>query len=273
MDQPHSSNLDAIAAEAFDALTNTRQISPFSARPGRLTVEDAYRVTPLVRKLYEASGAIPIGRKIGFTNRGIWEQYNVYAPVWGHVFDRSLHDLASYDTLSLAGFSEPLIEPEIVLGLGDAPTAGMDEIELLSCIDWVALGFEVVQSVYPGWKIAAADAIAANGMHGALLVGPHYPVAPQFADWQRTLPTFGIALSCNGTVIDQGVGANVLDGPLSALRHLVELLANDPHNPPLTAGEFITTGTLTKAMPIAANETWTATPSGIALEPVTLRFA
>jgi len=49
-----------------------------------------------------------------------------------------------------------------------------------------------------------------------------------------------------------GGGAFVLDSPLLALRHLVELLAADPHNPPLSAGEIISTGTLTLAMPVRA---------------------
>lgn len=39
----------------------------------------------------------------------------------------------------------------------------MDEIELSACIDWVALGYEIVQSMYPGWQFAAADTIAAGG--------------------------------------------------------------------------------------------------------------
>jgi len=38
------------------------------------------------------------------------------------------------------------------------------------------------------------------------------------------------------------------------------------------AGEIVTTGTLTKAMPIAPGETWTATPKGIGLDAVRLRF-
>ena len=62
---------------------------------GGLSVDDAYRVTPLVRQLYEAGGAKVIGRKIGFTNRTIWPEYGVYAPIWGYVFDRSVHDLAA----------------------------------------------------------------------------------------------------------------------------------------------------------------------------------
>ena len=104
-----------------------------------------------------------IGRKIGFTNRTIWPEYGVYAPIWGYVFDRSLYDLTALDTLPLASFSEPRIEPEIVFGLSAAPSAQMDETALSSCIEWVALGFEIVQSIFPGWKFSAADTIAANG--------------------------------------------------------------------------------------------------------------
>jgi 2-oxo-3-hexenedioate decarboxylase len=59
---------------------------------------------------------------------------------------------------------------------------------------------------------------------------------------------------------------------LLALRHLVELLAEDLHNPPLQAGEIISTGTLTLAMPVRAGETWTTKASGIPLDGPTLQF-
>ena len=264
--------LDAIATEAYGALEQTRQIPPFSSRPGGLSVDDAYRVTPRVRKMFEAGGAKVLGRKIGFTNRTIWQQYNVYAPIWGYAFDRTVHDLATTPTLSLRHLSEPRIEPEIMFGLGKAPSAGMGGAALCACIDWVALGYEIVQSIYPGWQFAAADTIAAGGLHGALLIGPRQPFAPHATEWVSALHDFKIDLCCDGRLIDQGHAGNVLEGPLSALRHLVELLGSDPVNPPLAAGEIISTGTLTKAMPVAAGETWTAKPSGIALEGVTIRF-
>jgi 2-oxo-3-hexenedioate decarboxylase len=54
----------------------------------------------------------------------------------------------------------------------------MDETALSSCIAWIALGFEIVQSIYPGWKFSAADTVAANGVQGALLIGPRHPFAP-----------------------------------------------------------------------------------------------
>src|SRR3982074_1209971 len=272
MDQGESANtLKAIAAEVFAPLANARQILPFSSRPPGLSVDDAYRVTPLVRQMYEAGGANALERKIGFTNRTIWAQYGVYAPIWGYVFDRSVHDLATVGALQLAPFFEPRIEPEIVFGLAAAPSADMDEIALSSCIAWVALGFEIVQSIYPGWKFSAADTIAANGVHGALLMCRRQPYPPRAAEWQRTLSNFMIDLNCDGRLVDRGEARNVLGGPLLALRHLIELLANSPGNPPLAAGELVSTGTLTKAMPVVAGEAWTAMPTGVALDAIRLR--
>jgi len=275
MDQgKDAEDLKSVATEAFGALCGARQIPPFSLRSADgFSVDDAYRVMPLVRQMYEAGGAKAMGRKIGFTNRTIWAEYGVYAPIWGHVFDRTVHDLADVEALPLAPFSEPRIEPEIVFGLSDAPSPDMDETALSSCIAWVALGFEIVQSIYPGWKFSAADTIAANGVHGALLIGSRHPFPAHRAEWQRTLSAFAIDLSCDGRLIDRGNSGNVLDGPLSALRHLAGLLASDPGNPPLGAGEIISTGTLTKAMPVAAGEVWSAAPNGIALDAIRLRFA
>src|SRR5258707_15076593 len=123
MDQRQSAEaLKAIAAEAFAALGNAGQISPFSSRPQGLSVDNAYRVTPLVRQMYEAGGAKALGRKIGFTNRTIWQQYGVFAPIWGYVFDCTVHALAAVETLLLDLFSESRIEPEIVLALPPAPS-------------------------------------------------------------------------------------------------------------------------------------------------------
>jgi 2-oxo-3-hexenedioate decarboxylase len=148
----------------------------------------------------------------------------------------------------------------------------MNEAALLDCIEWVTLGYEIVQSIFPGWKFAAADTVAANGVHGALLIGPRHVIARRKTQWQRELANFGVELFCNGKLSQRGGGALVLDSPLLALRHLVELLANDSHNPPLHAGDLISTGTLTLAMPVSAGETWTTKVAGIPLEEISLYF-
>lgn len=272
--------IKAIAAEIVTSLGSHQPIAPFASRPGGLTLDDAYRVTPLLRAAFEARGEKILGRKIGFTNRTIWAQYGVYAPIWGYVTDATVQELSSPSPpwgeregrARMADFTEPRIEPEIIFGLKSTPAPDMDESALLDCIEWVSLGYEIVQSLFPSWKFAPADTVAANALHGALFVGHHHAVAPRKAEWLRELATFQADLYCNGKLIDRGGGAAVLDSPLSALRHLVTMLAKDAHNPPIAAGEIISTGTLTKAMPIAPGEIWTTKVSGIPFEEISLRF-
>jgi 2-oxo-3-hexenedioate decarboxylase len=266
--------LKAIATEAFAALETGHQIPPFSARISAFDLDDAYRVTAAIRQMREIRGEMPVGRKIGFTNRTIWAEYNVYAPIWGYVYNRTVHNLAEIgNTFSLTGFAEPRIEPEIAFKLALAPVPGMDETALLACVDWVGHAFEIVQSIFPGWKFSAADTVAAFGLHGALLIGPRHPIAAHAEDLSRTLSTFEIDLKRGGTVVDHGRAANVLGGPLSALRYLVDILARDQVNPPLATGEIVTTGTLTRALPVSAGETWTTELTGVALDGIRVRFA
>src|SRR5919107_1438888 len=227
-------SVQMVAAEAFDLLDTGRQVAPFSSRLEQFDLDDAYRVTAAVRQLRETRGEISLGRKIGFTNRTIWDEYQIGAPMWGYIYDRTVHDLADVGpTVSLAGLAEPRIEPEIIFGLAAAPAPGMDERALLECVDWVAHGFELVQSIFPRWEFTLPDTVAAYGLHGKLLIGPRHSLAEQGDDWLGNLSTFGIELKRDGTVVDQGRASNVLGGPLSALRHLVGVLASDTVNPPL----------------------------------------
>lgn len=263
----------SVATEALSVLGEGRLITPFSSRHATFGLDDAYRVTPVVRQMREARGETVLGRKIGFTNRNIWPQYGVYAPIWGYVYDRTVFNLKdATGGFSLAQLVQPRIEPEIVFGMSAVPDAGMDERELLSCIDWVAHGYEIVQSIYPDWKFAAPDTVAAFGLHGALLIGDRHPVSRSTDQWLQILTNFDVTLTC-GTVVERGHARDVLDGPLSALRHLVGLLANDDHNPQLAAGEIVTTGTLTSAMPVKPGEVWTTELSGIPLRGINIRFS
>src|SRR5687768_6834670 len=221
-------DIPVIAAEAFGVLDTGRQIAPFSSRLPAFSLDDAYRVTAAVRRLRETRGERPIGRKIGFTNRTTWPDY---APMWGYVYDRTVHDLADlWHTFSLEDLAEPRIEPEIVFRLAATPMPGMDERALLGCIDGVAHGLELVQSIYPGWAFTAPDAVAAFDVHGALLLGPWHSVTAN-EEWEQALSTFTVDLLRDGVVVDRGHASNVLGGPLSALRHFVELLTQDSVNP------------------------------------------
>ena len=253
-----------IAESVQAAAATRRQIAPFAD----LTLAGAYRVAARVRDARLASGERVVGRKIGFTNRGIWEEYDVHAPIWGYVWDRTLHDLA--EPARAAAFVQPRIEPEIVFGLAAPVVAGMKLAEIAAAIGWVAHGFEIVHSLYPGWRFSAADTVAALGLHGGLWIGARRPLA---ADDAGRLESFAIRLMRDGVEVDRGQGRNVLDGPLQALRHLAQTLAGDAEHTPLGAGEIVTTGTLTRAFPIAPGEVWTTALSGLDLPGARLAVA
>ncbi|MCJ2012845.1 2-keto-4-pentenoate hydratase [Methylobacterium sp. J-076] len=252
-----------LARTILAAHEHRRQIAPPSSWMPGFDLPAAYRVAGEVRRLREARGERPVGRKIGFTNTTIWGEYGVDGPIWGTVYDTTLIEGAPLPApLSLAAFVEPRIEPEIILGLGRAPEAGMDRRALFGCVAWVSLGFEIVQSLFAGWRFAAPDTVAAFGLHGCLMPGARIPVAPgREEEWLARLSGLTLTLTCDGEVADLGAAANVLrGGPLAALDHLVTMLANNPGEAALAPGEVISTGTLTRALPISPGQTWEAVP-------------
>ena len=87
------------------------------------------------------------------------------------------------------------------------------------------------------------------------------------------LPAFSLTLRRNGSVVETGVGANVLDSPANALVHLREVLASQPLFPTLAAGEIVTTGTVTDAWPVAQGETWTSDYGTLPVRGLTLTMA
>ncbi len=169
---------------------------------------------------------------------------------------------------------QPRIEPEVVFKLKAAVPPTNDQQAVLACIDWVAPGFEIVQSHFPDWKFEAADCTAAFGLHGALVVGTPIALTERNrAAIAAALPTFTLTLRRGRTIVDRGVGANVLGSPALALVHLARVLATQPQFPPLEGGEIVTTGTVTDAWPVAAGETWASDYGALGLGGVTLTFS
>jgi 2-keto-4-pentenoate hydratase len=265
-------NTDVIATELIAALDGNTLIEPITSRDPGFDADTAYLVSAEILRRRRARGESPVGRKIGFTNRTIWSEYGVSSPIWAHVYDSTVTYLDEpAGRLAIGHLAQPRIEPEIVLHFKSAPRATADERELLSHIDWIAHGYEIVQSHFPNWKFRAADTIAGFGLHGALAVGPTRPIE-SLGDVIRTLGTFTITLSNNGTVEAEGGGRNVLGSPLLAAAHLLQVLKHQQRFEPIQAGELVTTGTLTAPPLIHSGETWTTELSGIELPGLHLRL-
>ncbi len=260
-----------MADEMMALLGSGQQIGPFSTRSVGIDLDLAYQVASRICELRRARGERSIGRKIGFTNRSVWTGYGISGPIWGYLYDTTVHDVERLQyRFVLPLMPEPRIEPEIVFHLYRAPCPGMTDDDLLGCIDWVAHGFEVVYSVFPGWVFTAADAVVACGVHGALLLGEKRPINGDHAQWLAALGSFEIDLIGNASASRSGHATNVLGGPLRALRFLVDELAARPGVEQLRPGELITTGTLTEAMSICSGETWRTELKGISLPDLRL---
>ena len=273
---PTTAELKAIAHQVKTAQDQGQFLTQITAQTNGFDVPSAYAVADLVHAMRLAEGARVVGRKIGFTNPAMWPQYGVSDPVWAHLYDTTvtyLPDTSNTPAIcSLRGFVQPKIEPEIIFHFHSAPPPGGDITAVLACIDWVAHGFEMVQSHYPGWKFQAPDAIADWGMHGRLLVGKPQAVDTLGADLQEALAAFTLALSCDGKLRETGKGANVLGNPLQAVVHLIKVLASQLPHQSLQAGELVTTGTVTSAYSVQAGQIWQTDVKGIALPGLSVAF-
>jgi len=268
-------DLASIAARLMAAQDSATTLPPITADAPDFSVGDGYAVMAEIARRRQQQGWRIVGRKIGFTNRTIWPRYGVYQPNWAYLWANTVQFAPNGQaSLPLDRLVEPRIEPEVVFRLR-APVAPADDAEkMLSATEWIAAGFEIVQSHFPNWKFAAADTTAACALHGALVVGA--PLAVTEANRARiaaALPAFALTLRRGADVIDRGSGANVLDSPALALAHLAKLLAGQPQFPPLAAGEIVTTGTLTDAWPVKPGETWSADYGALGIAGLTLHFS
>ena len=259
-----------------DALLETQGVG--LERPsemGHFTLGDAYRVAHRLYHAQLARGERLAGRKVGLSNRAAWPRLGLTDIVWGYLFGASVLEAKdNHARLELAGLEQPRLEPEIVFGLRSAPPADAAPEELMKAVEWLALGFEVVQCPYPDWQFAPADLVATFGFHGALVVGKKLLVSEEnAAELARALPACLATLRRGDEVVAEGGGANVLGSPLEALAHLARLTQIDEAAPPLAAGEWVSSGTLTAAPDIRAGETYSASVTGLPLPELTLELA
>jgi 2-oxo-3-hexenedioate decarboxylase len=225
-----------------------------------------------------ARGERPVGYKIGFTNRSIWPLYGVFQPIWAPVWNSTLHvveaggdgESAPID-VDLSRFAQPRLEPEIVIGLRATPREATPEA-VCEAAEWFAHGFEIVQCPYPEWRFTAAEAVAAQSLHGRLLLGPRRPLR-SLGDRPRQiverLASLEVDLCRDGASVARGRGSAALDGPLQAIAHLAHELALRGHS--IEPGSLVTTGTLTDAQPLFVGQRWTTRIEGVELPGLGIR--
>jgi 2-keto-4-pentenoate hydratase len=174
-------------------------------------------------------------------------------------------------TVSISKMYAPKIEPEIVFKLRSELPADADAAGVLGAVEWIALGFEIIDCVYPDWKITPADFVASYGLHAGLVVGtPMRVSADRIPSLVEQLASFTVSMQKNSAVVALGAGKNSLKSPALCLAELSSATAKA--GAALSAGAVISSGTLTEAQLVAVDETYTAVVEGLALAPLTARI-
>lgn len=266
---------NALARELMAAYASRRTISVLpSARGAAFDLSAAYAVEAELVRLRHAGGHTTVGRKVGFANKALWRLLGLDTVVWAHMYDDTVHFAKeNAATLPLARMYSPKIEPEIVFKMKQPLRNNVSgPVMVLEAVEWLALGFEIIDCVYADWQFQPTDFVASFGLHAALIVGEPRRVAPQSIPLLvDQLPRFKVRLLKDGQLADEGSGRNVLRSPALCLGELASAIERQSGAAPLAADELVSSGTLTESQPIASGETWSVVVDGLDLPALTVR--
>lgn len=267
----------ALSPETFvNDLLETQGVgmTPPSQQDPELTLKRAYDLAFAVADRQIAAGNVLKGRKIGISNPASWAAMKLENVVWGYMFEHTVHPiLHNHSKLPIGALHAPKAELELVFKLKDRPLPVRDPLELLAAVEWLAVGFEIVDCPYPNWQFTPADLVATFGFHAALVIGDCVEPDPLLLEQlSEQIGAVNAKLTKNGNEVATGSGKNVVGHPLLALAHLSEAIDAHPDAPALQAGEIISTGTMTPPEAVAPGDTITGELTGIGLPPLTVEL-
>ena len=263
-----------IAQELIDAYACGELLpQALSSREG-FDLSAAYAVEAELAKRRRASGRTVVGRKVAFANHAVLEKLKLETVAWASMYDDTVQQANAVDVTPVPFTYAPKLEPEIVFKLrSPVPGDFTDPAAVISAVEWLSLGYEIVDCPFPEWQFQPPDLVAAFGFHAGLVLGaPTMVTSANAASLARQLAEFKLKLFKNDKLIEEGGGRNVLRNPALCLGELAAAIQRSPWAEPLRAGELISTGSLTTPMLIAPGETWRAEPEGLDVAPLVMKL-
>ena len=264
----------AIAREMLHAFSTGNTVPALPSSQG-VDLAGGYVVEAEFARLRRQSGRETVGLKVGFANKAVLRALKLETIVWAHMYEDTVHyapgDAAE---LVLPPHRAPKIEPEIVFKLKQPiPSGGLDGAAVLQHVEWLAIGFEIIDCPFPNWEFKPPDFVAAFGLHLALVVGQPLPVEPDgIAALADALASFKLRVSRNDEFVEQGSGRNSLRSPALCLAELAGAVLRETPQDPLAAGSLVSSGTLTTGHRIQRGETWSVAAEGLPVPGLSLRL-
>lgn len=226
-----------------------KQIGLLSLDYPEMSMSDAYAVqAALVKRKINAGRAI-IGRKIGLTSKAMQSALNIDVPDSGILFDDML--FANHAIVPPDRFIQPRIEAELAFVMKRGLKGpGMTREQVLAATGYVSPAIEILDTrilrVDPLTKKTrnVFDTIADNAANAGIILGKQR-INPADTD----LRWIGAIVMCNDLVEETGLGAGVLNDPVTAVAWLADRLAE--HGDEIRAGEIVLAGSFIR--PVECN--------------------
>ncbi|MCE9664703.1 2-oxo-hepta-3-ene-1,7-dioic acid hydratase [Halomonas sp. M5N1S17] len=208
------------------------------AHPG-MTLDDAYAIQAAQMEKKLAQGREIIGWKIGLTSKAMQDALGIDTPDSGVLYD----DMAFADgaTISEARFIQPRIEAEIAFVMKAPLEGNVTRMEVLAATDYVAPAIEILDTRIlrkdpeTGQARTIFDTVSDNAANAGIVLGQQRH-APDAFD----LRWVGSIVKQNETVVATGLGAGVLDDPVTGLVWLARRMAT--YGQRIEAGQVVLSG-------------------------------
>ena len=232
------------AAEALFAAEMTgQQIGLLSSMHPDMSMDEAYAVQRALVAKRKATGREIIGWKIGLTSKAMQAALHIDIPDSGVLFDDMLFKTG--DTIPQGRFIEPRVEAEIAFVLKSDITGAVDRDAVLAATEYVCPALELldtrIKRLDPVTSMPrkVVDTISDNAANAGLVLGVerHDPL-------EVDLRHVGAILMRDGAVEETGLGAGVLNDPVTSVVWLTERLQS--YGMALRRGDVVLSGSFVR---------------------------
>ena len=235
---------EIVAARKSDTPTQMPWPDPAPTREDAMEIQSA---------VFDVLGSPLIGWKVGATTKAAQDAFKIDSPFFGPMPQSAVMENNCEITKT------PCVgacEPEYAFKMArDYPSAG-EEVNAQTAAD-------AVESVHCAIEVigrAIGNPDYANGIGVTMDFGGNvaFIVGPQVSDWQsQDLTNAVVESKVDDETVQVGSGEPIMGDPINSLVWMAERLVEQGKT--LKAGEWVSTGTCTAAVPAQAGTTYTAT--------------
>tara|TARA_Y100000588_G_C14155462_1_gene882398 strand:+ start:529 stop:1326 length:798 start_codon:yes stop_codon:yes gene_type:complete len=235
----------------YNAKLNAKKLLDLNNEFKPQNINDAYKIQEELKINYlTLKNNRCIGKKVGCTNKDAQDQVGIHEPFYGNLFSK-FSSLNNCELKSI-NFSEPYVEPEISflikndIDISKAPYSIKDSKDLF---EGIVCSIEIVDFRFKKKinEIGIENLIASNGASDFWIRGNTIYKLDAI-----NLLDNPVLLYLNNDLIENGNTNNVLGNPINSAVWLINKICKSDQI--LLKGQFISTGSCTKAIKLEPNK-------------------